>query len=71
MVPHHWQFTSDSIAAHFAHQLSARLTLLKSTEPAPGWTLASLAAAGIVDEAFPEAAAGLAVEVVNLRRGGE
>lgn len=78
-VPHHWQFTSDSIAALAARRLEAqRLTLLKSTLPTTlaaevdqTITLEQARRAGVVDEALPEAAAGLAsVEIVNVRAGG-
>ena len=57
-VPHRWQFTSDSIAAHAAKRLGApRLVLLKSTLPGAGEVVpASEAARGIG-----------CVELVNLR----
>jgi len=68
-VPHQWTFTSDSIAAHIAMQVSAdQLVLLKSTRPPRGCGLKSAAAIGLVDPDFPVAAAGVpAIEVVNLR----
>lgn len=73
-LPHHWQATSDSIAArlaaataHSGRQLH-ELVLLKSTLPARGATLADAAAAGIVDGCFPQQAAELSrVRLVNLR----
>ena len=72
-VPHRWQFTSDSIAAHLATQLSAaQLTLLKSVTPSDQMTLAQASAAGIVDECFPEAAGRLQrIDIVNLRETRE
>ena len=74
-VPHKWQFTSDSIAAHAAQRLgAARLTLLKSTLPkqmAGGQaTLAQASAEGVVDEQLPRVVAAgrtLDVRLVNLR----
>jgi len=63
-----WDVTSDSLAAALAVAIEAEeLTLLKSTDPPPGATLAELAAAGYVDRFFPRAAAGLTVRLVNLR----
>ena len=70
-VPHRWQFTSDSIAAHTAQRLNApRLVLLKSTLPGKGEAVAVSEAVrlGVVDPCLPEAARGLGcVELVNLR----
>lgn len=69
-IPHRWQFTSDSIAAHTAQQLkAARLTLLKSTLPGESaLTIAEAARLGLVDEELPRTAKGLAhVELINLR----
>lgn len=66
--PASWDFTSDSIAASLARDLSApRLVLFKSTDRPPGdWN--DVAASGAVDVAFPELAKGLpAVDWVNLR----
>ena len=72
-VPHCWQFTSDSIAAHVAHQLgAARLSLLKSALPERDHlALDEAARLALVDERFPTAAQGIAcVELVNLRNDG-
>ena len=68
-IPHLWQFTSDSVAAHLAKQLqSPRLTLCKSTLPKNDCGLSCAAELGIVDKQFPNAAAGLPyVELINLR----
>ncbi len=71
-VPHRWQFTSDSIAAHVARRLGARrLVLLKSTLPGgDGESLRASEAArlGVVDPCFADAAAGIErVELINLR----
>lgn len=68
-VPHQWTFTSDSIAARIAIQVSAdQLVLLKSTSPPRGCGLKSAAAIGLVDPDFPVVAAGVPIiEVVNLR----
>ncbi len=68
-VPHRWRFTSDSIAAHIAARLHADgLTLCKSALPDGVCSLSQAAEVGLVDEDFPEAAAGIAnVVVVNWR----
>ena len=68
-IPHLWQFTSDSVAAHLATQLhSPRLTLCKSTLPKNDCDPSCAAGLGIVDEQFPHAAAGLpCVELINFR----
>ncbi|MFM8893421.1 MAG: hypothetical protein ACKOTB_17715 [Planctomycetia bacterium] len=62
-LPSGWQVTSDSIAARVADVHRAGLLLFKSRPPPPcpesGDPLAGLAAAGWVDEYFPEAAGGL------------
>ncbi len=71
-IPHCWQFTSDSIAAHVACQLGAkRLTLLKSTLPEDDkTTLKQAADDGLVDERFPATAQAVpCIELVNLRAG--
>ena len=73
-IPHRWQFTSDSIAAHVCGRLGGgRLTLLKSTLPnGDGLTLADAARHGVVDAELPRAAAGLReVALVNLRAAGQ
>lgn len=72
-IPHRWQFTSDSIAAHVAQRLgAAKLTLLKPALPASETcTLTEAMEAGLVDDCFPEAARGLPqVALVNLRQPG-
>jgi dihydroneopterin aldolase len=58
-LPRNWDVTSDSLAAWLAARLGARLLLVKRMRPAPGATLHELAQAGLVDRAFPLAAAGL------------
>jgi aspartokinase-like uncharacterized kinase len=56
-IPEGWAITSDSLAAWLATRLGAdRLVLCKSVDvptPADGLGWQALAAAGIVDEAFP------------------
>lgn len=70
-----WDTTSDSLAAYLARTLSAqRLTLLKACEVPREASFAELAAAGIMDTAFPAQAAacealGMAVAVVSLAQG--
>lgn len=62
-LPSGWQVTSDSIAARVADVHRAGLLLAKSRPPPPcpesGDPLGALAAAGWVDDYFPEAAGGL------------
>ncbi|MDX1682508.1 MAG: hypothetical protein R3336_05270 [Phycisphaeraceae bacterium] len=67
-VPHQWEFTSDSIAAHVAHRLSAdRLILAKSALP-ESHGVQTAVDDGILDPCFPDAARGLpVVELVNFR----
>jgi 5-(aminomethyl)-3-furanmethanol phosphate kinase len=69
-LPHCWDVTSDSIAAHAAAILGAdELVLLKSADPPPAATRGDLAAGGYVDRHFPLAAAGIpSLRLVNLRR---
>ena len=69
VVPHVWEFTSDSIAAHVATRLGAgRLTLLKSALPKGECAIADVARRGLVDREFPTAAKGIEhVEIINLR----
>jgi aspartokinase-like uncharacterized kinase len=68
-LPHHWDVTSDSVAARVAVVAGAGLVLLKSvTLPADAdWFTA--AAAEHIDPVFPEIVRGTAlhVRVVNLR----
>lgn len=62
-LPRSWDVTSDSLAAWLAARLGARLLLIKQMRPqmrpGSGATLHGLAQAGLVDRAFPLAAAGL------------
>jgi 5-(aminomethyl)-3-furanmethanol phosphate kinase len=54
-IPADWSITSDGLAARLAERLHAlSLILVKSQRVAPHMTAASLAAANIVDAAFPE-----------------
>jgi hypothetical protein len=59
-VAQSWDVTSDSLAAWLASRLDAdRLVLVKSAPPPPlPLTPARLAAAGLVDAAFPAYCAG-------------
>ena len=64
-IPESWDVTSDSLAAWLAGRLgAARLVLVKSVAAPPKLEPASLAAAGMVDPAFPRflAAAGAALD---------
>ena len=69
-VPHHWDVTSDSLAARAAIVSQAReLVLLKSADW-EGQDWAAAARADVVDPYFPQVMAqapGLAVRVINLR----
>ncbi len=67
-VPESWEVTSDSIAAQVAAALgNCPLVLLKSVSVPDGTEPVQWAAEGYVDAYFPSAAAGLSVELVNLR----
>jgi aspartokinase-like uncharacterized kinase len=67
-LPESWDVTSDSIAAHVAHQLKAsELVLLKSAEVPQFQTVEELARAAHVDACFPRVAADLVVRCANLR----
>lgn len=67
-LPASWAVTSDSLAAIVARELGAKeLVLLKSAD-APAAALPALAERGYVDAWFPQAAAGLSVRLVNLRK---
>ncbi len=67
-LPHSWDVTSDSIAAHVAGRLgAAELVLLKSALPGDGATPEELAATGFVDRHFPQVLGSYAVRIVNLR----
>ena len=71
-LPHHWDVTSDSIAAHLADRLQAdELVLLKSDLPENGRTVESAAHDGYVDPYLPVAARRLEqVRCVDLRQSG-
>lgn len=69
-LPHTWDVTTDSVAAHAAGVCgAARLILLKSAAVPPGTPWAEAAARGWVDPYFPAAVArhGYTVEAVNFR----
>jgi 5-(aminomethyl)-3-furanmethanol phosphate kinase len=70
-LEHSWRVTSDSIAAWTARVLRAsELVLLKSIPVPCALSLSAAAAAGVVDEHFPVAAASLsAIGWVNARAG--
>jgi 5-(aminomethyl)-3-furanmethanol phosphate kinase len=54
-VPASWDWSSDSIALWFTHQLEADLCLVKSVAPSgDDYTAEQLQQAGIVDRAFPQ-----------------
>jgi aspartokinase-like uncharacterized kinase len=64
-IPESWDVTSDSLALWLARALgAARVVLVKSLDVAPPATPAALAAAGIVDAAFPVFATRFAGEIV-------
>jgi aspartokinase-like uncharacterized kinase len=71
-LPHHWDVTTDTIAALLAARLgAAELVLLKSALLPPGTDLAGAARLGLVDPEFPRFAAGLErVTFINLRDPG-
>jgi aspartokinase-like uncharacterized kinase len=71
-LPHSWNVTSDSIAAHLANRVRqagppAELVLLKSRSPPDGCDAAQAAACGYVDAHFPVEAHGLIVACIDLR----
>jgi aspartokinase-like uncharacterized kinase len=68
-LPHHWDATSDSVAARVAVVARADLVLLKSITLPEGMSWSEAAAAGHVDTTFPGVVAegGLRVRAVNLR----
>jgi aspartokinase-like uncharacterized kinase len=70
-LPHSWDVTSDSVAAHAAVVHGAkRLVLLKSVDVEDGTTCDEWAQRGWVDAHFPRVIqnAPLAVELLNFRR---
>jgi len=65
-IPQDWSATSDSLAAWLAARLAARLLILVKRIEAGSGDFAALAAAGVVDAAFPSFAARLpAVRIVH------
>ena len=68
-LPHTWEVTSDSIAAHIAEILCANeLVLLKSAPLAKSCATHEAAEQGYVDAFFPQAAARASkIRCVNLR----
>jgi aspartokinase-like uncharacterized kinase len=68
-LPHHWDVTSDSVAARVARMVHARrLVLLKSVGIAEGTTRAETVREGKIDPCFAAAAGPeLEVEWVNFR----
>jgi aspartokinase-like uncharacterized kinase len=68
-LPHHWNATSDSIAAWVASRWMAdELVLLKSTDAPTTIDVEEAAHLGLIDPLFPELAAGLPqVHWCNLR----
>lgn len=69
-LPHGWEVTSDSIAAHLALAIAAsELVLLKSKLPPSELTLEQLAQSEYVDRFFPTVAAPLPrIRCVDLMR---
>ncbi|QDV33688.1 amino acid kinase family protein [Tautonia plasticadhaerens] len=68
-LPHHWDVTSDSIAARLAVRLGAPgLVLLKSASAPPGLDREGAAALGLVDPGFPAVSRSIPrVTLINLR----
>jgi len=68
-LPHHWDATSDSVAARAAIVAKGRLVLLKSVSIPPEMSWDEAARAGHVDPVFPGLVrrAGLVVRAINLR----
>jgi aspartokinase-like uncharacterized kinase len=59
-----WGATSDTIALDLARDLNAeRLVVVKACAIDPSHTLAELGAAGVLDEAFPARASGMAFPI--------
>jgi 5-(aminomethyl)-3-furanmethanol phosphate kinase len=64
-----WQHTSDTLALHLAQTLNAeRLMLVKSCDIDPSATLDQLGEAGVVDEAFSDAACDAAFPIEVLHK---
>jgi 5-(aminomethyl)-3-furanmethanol phosphate kinase len=71
-IPASWDVTSDSLAAWLAQRLGARrLVLVKSVAAPPPLEPRRLAAAGLVDRAFPDFAAGLGAALDWVAPGEE
>jgi aspartokinase-like uncharacterized kinase len=71
-IPETWAVTSDSLALWLAARLGAgRCILVKSAEAAPGAGPDALAAAGLVDAAFPAFAARFTGGIVIRGPGGD
>src|SRR5437868_8610811 len=69
-LPHSWDVTSDSIAAHVAIEVNAnRLILLKSIDMPNGVSWSDAAANGWVDLYFPTIASRVRcpIDIINLR----
>ncbi len=70
-LPHNWDVTSDSIAAHLAAEYGAELVLLKACKlPITKSTASDLAKKGIVDKWFPKVAKQLNTWSVRNLPGG-
>jgi aspartokinase-like uncharacterized kinase len=66
-LPHSWDVTSDSLAARAARLFAAdRLVLLKATGLPAGVGWQEAARRGLVDNHFPQAAAGLHVDFIDF-----
>ncbi len=73
-VERSWRISGDSLALWLARRLGARRLVLLKSCAIPTHDLAALAAAGIVDAALPELAAGaprLDIHLVDASAGGD
>lgn len=52
-LPHHWDVTSDSLAAWTALRWPAEELVLVKSVPVPGWTATKAVRSGLVDAYFP------------------